>query len=57
MFFFSLVLKLSILARATNVDCEANQEEKYKKMIKHHFRHLIATESKRQQNDIYIHTQ
>lgn len=46
----SFMLKLSILAHATNVDGEANKSES----IKHHFRHFIATESQKQQNDIYI---
>lgn len=43
------MLKLSILAHATNVDGEANKS----KSIKHHFRHFIATKSQNQHNDIY----
>lgn len=45
------MLKLSILAHATNVDGEANKSKS--KSIKHHFRHFIATKSQKQQNDIY----
>lgn len=45
------MLKLSILAHATNVDGEANKSKS--KSIKHHFRHFIATKSQNQHNDIY----